>query len=429
MGQARVNGVASGAAGLSVVLWLTFVNSMGTGVVTNGIFFLAKSAYGLGVKGNFALGIVLGLTYIGGAKAVGPLLDWLRRSPTHSTRGAFRWICVGCGALCVVPFVARAFGLGGTWPVWVLVALYAPLTGCMWPITEAYLSGGRRGEKLRRALGAFNITWSIALVAALWVIGPLVKGFPLEVIAALGVMHVATLVLVQRLPAEPAAHTEEGHEPHPAVYSRLLSAHRLLLPLGYLIVSTMSPYLPTAFGAMGIAIVWHTPLTATWHASRVVGFMWLQHDHRWHGTWTGPALATVALVVGFAMVMLSPKLGAPGPEPGGAVPVLVLAAGLILLGLGVAAIYTGALYYAMEVGGSDVDAGGTHEALIGAGYAIGPGIGLGAALATEQAWIDEGAFGWIVTVAMLFLAGATWGWTGLRRSGRAVTEGSRGEPE
>ncbi len=427
MGQARVNGVASGAAGLSVVLWLTFVNSMGTGVVTNGIFFLAKSAYGLGVKGNFALGIVLGLTYIAGAKAVGPLLGWLRRSPTHSTRGAFRWISVGCGALCVIPLAAQTLHIGGNWPVWVLVALYAPLTGCMWPITEAYLSGGRRGEKLRRALGAFNVTWSIALVAALWVIGPLVGGHPLAVIAGLGLLHVATLLLVQRLPAEPAAHADVGHEPHPAVYTRLLSAHRLLLPLGYLIVSTMSPYLPTAFGAMGIAIVWHTPLTATWHASRVLGFVWLQHDHRWHGTWIGPALATVALVVGFALVMLSPKLGLTGAVPGGAIPIVVLATGLVLLGFGVAAIYTGALYYAMEVGGSDVDTGGTHEALIGAGYAIGPGIGLSAALATEQAWIDEGAFGWIVVVVMVLLAGATWIWTGRRRTAAPVTAGSPGE--
>ena len=56
-------------AALGPVLWLTFINSVGTGIVTNGIYFLAKSAYGLGTKGNFALGVVLGLTYIAGALA------------------------------------------------------------------------------------------------------------------------------------------------------------------------------------------------------------------------------------------------------------------------------------------------------------------------------------------------------------------------
>ena len=42
----------------------------------------------------------------------------------------------------------------------------------------------------------------------------------------------------------------------------------------------------------------------------------------------------------------------------------------------IATIYTGAIYYAMAVGHSEVDAGGTHEALIGVGYTVGPACGL-----------------------------------------------------
>lgn len=425
MNREGVNGVASGAAGLGLVLWLTFINSTGTGVVTNGIYFLAKSAYGLGVKGSFALGVVLGVTYIAGAVAVGPLLLWLRRSPRHTTRGAFACIGVLCGLLCLVPLIAQMAGAGGAWPAWVLVAVYSPLTGCMWPITEAYLSGGRRGEVLRRALGGFNVTWSLSLVVAFWAMGPLVKKYPLEVIAFLGFLHIVTFVLVRMLPAEPAAHAHEDHEPHPLVYTRLLRAHRLLLPLGYLIVSTMSPYLPTAYAAMGVAIGWQTPLTATWHAARLAGFVWLQHDHRWHGRWWAPVAATGALVVGFAMVMLAPKLG---PAQEGLASLLVLGGGLVLLGLGIATVYTGALYYAMAVGGADVDAGGTHEALIGAGYTIGPGIGLTAAIATERGWIGGGAFEWIVVGAMTLLAAFAWIRTARRRAVSAVTTLSRQTP-
>ncbi|MBX3360888.1 MAG: hypothetical protein KF912_08555 [Phycisphaeraceae bacterium] len=400
-----VNGLASGSAGLGLVLWLTFINSMGTGVVTNGIYFLTKSAYGFGIKGSFALGVVLGLTYIAGAKAVGPMLNWLKRSPRHSTRGAFLLITIGCGLLCLVPLAAQFLGIRGQWPAWVLVAAYSPLTGCMWPITEAYLSGGRRGESLRRALGAFNVTWSTALVAAFWAMGPLVKEHPLSVVAGLGVLHLLTIALVAALPAEPAAHSHEDAEPHPPIYTRLLSAHRLLLPLGYLIVSTMSPFLPTAYAAMGLAVGWHTPLTATWHAARVAGFFWFQHDQRWHGRWWAPVAASVAVVIGFGLVMLATKAG---PLTESVLPIVMIASGLVLLGLGVAAIYTGALYYAMAVGGAEVDAGGTHEALIGAGYTIGPGIGLAAAVATERAWLDAGAFEWIVVVAMVAVSGLTW---------------------
>src|SRR5690606_33164679 len=54
----------------------------------------------------------------------------------------------------------------------------------------------------------------------------------------------------------------------------------------------------------------------------------------------------------------------------------VACVGLALFGFGLGGVYTGALYYVMEVGASEVEAGGTHEALIGGGYTLGPLIGL-----------------------------------------------------
>lgn len=409
-------GPGTRVAPLRPILTLTFINSLGTGVVTNGIFFLAASAYGLGAAANFALGIVLGITYITGAKAVGPLLAWLRRSPRHSTRNALALILTLCGLLCFVPYAAETLNIGGAWPAWLLVAAYSPLTGCLWPIVEAYLSGGRREESLRRSLGVFNTTWSASLVLAFWAIGPLVEGRPLEVIAGLGVLHVASVGLVAFLPREPAAHAhDEGHA-HPASYERLLDAHRLLLPLTYLIVSAMAPYLPTAMATLGIEMAWQTPLAATWLLTRVAGFVWMQHDHRWHGKWAAPALATVAILAGFGLVMLSPRIGeGAGREIG----VAVLATGLGVLGIGVAAIYTGALYYAMEVGGADVDAGGTHEALIGVGYTLGPGLGLAAFAAEAEGLLAKGLFEPLVVGMMGTLAIGVWIWT-MSRTRRAA---------
>jgi hypothetical protein len=426
MNTRGVNGLASGlskppVAGLGPVFWLTFINSLGTGVVTNGIFFLATSAYSLGTKGNFALGILLGITYIAGAKAVGPLLVWLKRSPRHSTRGAFHLIVVLCALLCGLPMLARFMGAQGSWPVWVLVGLYSPLTGCIWPITEAYLSGGRRGHTLRSALGTFNVIWSVALVVALWGIGPFVKSFPLEVIAGLGLLHLSTIALIRLLPAEPAAHPDEHHEPHPEVYHRLLNLHRFLLPLTYLIVSTMSPYLPTAMAALSVKDVWQTPLAATWHATRVGGFLWLQFDHRWHGRWWMPIAASSCILVGFAAVMLAPQIGAitNGSAPGLGPALWVLAFGLGLLGIGVAAIYTGALYYAMEVGSAQVDAGGTHEALIGTGYTLGPAIGLVATIAVDRHLMAPSTFAPAVVCVMLALTLLVFGQALLRSRRRS----------
>ncbi len=74
-------------------------------------------------------------------------------------------------------------------------------------------------------------------------------------------------------------------------------------------------------------------------------------------------LGALAMAGGFAVVVLA-----------GSLPLLFLGFGGMGVGLGV--IYNAALYYAMSTGGAAVEAGGTHEALIGAGYAVGPLIGL-----------------------------------------------------
>ena len=67
---------------------------------------------------------------------------------------------------------------------------------------------------------------------------------------------------------------------------------------------------------------------------------------------------------GFALVVTGPTLG-------------WMLVGLALLGVGLGVVYYAALYYALAVGHARVEAGGTHEGLIGAGYATGPLVGLG----------------------------------------------------
>jgi hypothetical protein len=50
--------------------------------------------------------------------------------------------------------------------------------------------------------------------------------------------------------------------------------------------------------------------------------------------------------------------------------------GLASLGAGQGVIYYSAIYYGLALGGAKVEAGGTHEALVGAGYFVGPLLGL-----------------------------------------------------
>jgi hypothetical protein len=91
----------------------------------------------------------------------------------------------------------------------------------------------------------------------------------------------------------------------------------------------------------------------------------------------------------------------------------VLFAGLLLFGTGMAVIYTAAIYYALEVGKAEVDAGGKHEALIGIGYTVGPGVGLAASVGIDRGAVGAGLFeplvlGGVGLIAVGAVAGVAW---------------------
>jgi hypothetical protein len=278
--------------------------------------------------------------------------------------------------------------------MWLLVCLYQPLTGILWPIVERYLSGGRSGHTLRAALGRWNAAWSSALVvglaaigAATWYWGP--DRFAQPMIAWLGAVHVVSVVLVLPMGREPGAHIAGRHDPHPPVYERMLTTFRILLPTSYIALTALSPFLPTVTARLGVPDAWQSPVGATWTAARVCTFLILERWHAWHGRWW-PATAAVALLLGgFALSILAPHLVGRGDIPAAALTganaplpplaplgTVLLALGLIGVGLGMATIYTASLYYAMECERDEVEAGSRHEALIGLGYTVGPGCGL-----------------------------------------------------
>ncbi|HHN77276.1 MAG TPA: hypothetical protein ENK11_01195 [Phycisphaerales bacterium] len=357
-------------APLPAVLGFTCLNSLGTGAVQMGIFFLLRSAYGFGRRENYLFGLVLYGVYVIGALAAGPMMNRLR-AVGLSTRIVLAAVLVAQAAASFIPGgVAR---LGGTqippqWTVWLAAIGYGVFTGIMWPIVESYLSGGRSGKALNAATGRFNVLWSGAVLASFWLMAPLVEQRPIDVITALGVVQIASAGLLVKFGPNPAKHLPHQHEPHPESWKNLLSAFRVLLPLAYIVAGTLSPLLPTTLDQIGIREAWAPPVASAWLTSRVVVFFIFERWPGWHGRRWVPVLAGGLLLFGFAGTVIAPRLGP------AALPVLI--GTLTLFGAGHAMIYLGALYYALEVGRAEVNAGGVHEALIGLGYALGPAIGL-----------------------------------------------------
>jgi hypothetical protein len=398
------------AAPLGPVLWFVALNSVGTGAVQTGVFFLLRSAYGFGAVDNFVFGLFLYAAYIAGAFAVGPLLA--RRDPARlPMRRALAALVAVQALLSLLPQIA-AWSLGvrtpPLWTMWTVGLGFGVLTGMMWPIAESFLSGGRTGPVLSRATGKFNIVWSTAVVAAFWLMAPLLGERPLAVVTALAGVQAVSLLCLLWFPAEPARHLESRTEPHPELWHKLLIWFRVMLPVGYVLCGALSPLLPSVVGRIGVDEVWMTPIASAWVTSRVVVFAVFERWGGWHGKRWMIWLAGAALIGGFAAVVALP------PSAGTAALVVALA----VFGMGHATAYVGAIYYAMELGDAEVDAGGTHEALIGIGYGMGPVLGL---LAVGVAGEAQGASfdAWMVGLVggVVLLAGAVGVWRSRKRSG------------
>jgi MFS family permease len=350
---------------------MVFLASLGTGVITNGIFFVAKQGAGFGPGLNFALGLMLGVTYIAGAVGIGPALRRVAaRRPEVSSRAVMAALSVLMGLCALLPATAAMTRPEWAAPVvWISVAIYAPCSGAFWPIVESYLSGGRSGARLRRAVGQFNVVWALAVLVALWAMGPLLESAPLVVLIGFGAVQLLATALVIPMGAEPGKHIEEEHEPHPPVYLPLLTTFRLLLPTSYFVVGVWSPYAPEALDRLGVPLAWQTTVAATWMLSRFVVFGLMGRWAAWQGRWWPVVASVVGMVGGIGVALIAPRIG-------GTTGIALVLAGLGALGVANGIIYTASLYYAMEVGRGEVEAGGTHEALIGVGFAGGPATGL-----------------------------------------------------
>jgi len=370
------------------VLAFTFLNSIGSAIIYQGIFFIAREAYGFGPAERFGLGLVYGLTYIPGAIFIGPLLRRLERAGSLSPRGVLAAIMLLMAALCWLPSLAQYFAgdiapiantapsalaakVSGAWSIWLLIALYSPLSGAMWPMVEAFLAGGRSDRQLRSATGKFNVCWAGALVVSLPIIGPIIEHDALLSMQGLSLVHIiAAVVLLRTFNKRPGKHEHHTHVPHPPVYTQLLTFLRILLPTAFLFISTLSPYLPGSLDRLGISTSLATTVASTWLLTRVLTFLAMERWHGWHGKWSTVIWGGGILVISFAITVLAPLL----LPTAAALAVIILA--LAALGIGIGIIYCSALYYAMEVGAAEVDAGGMHETLIGVGYSVGPACGL-----------------------------------------------------
>ena len=341
---------------LWAVLALTGLGSLGTGLYWFGLSFIARYGYGFEQDRNLLFHALLGAVYVVGSLTSGPLTTKLARR--WSTRAQLAAILLGQAAAVSLPIL-----LDGEGWLWLGASIVSVLSALMWPVVESYLGSGRQGEAMRKALAGFNLVWMPATLIPMFLMAPIVEHHARESLSFMVATNLLALLILPKFRPNPKPHGSEApfDESGPR-YRYLLRASRYLLPSSYVLVSVLSPLLPYRMESLGVAVEWQTPLTSVWMAARVAVLIAMWKLASWHGRWSTLVVAGITMSIGFVSVVLTPNL-------------VGMTLGLTLLGTGVGMTYYAALYYALAVGHAEVEAGGTHEALIGLGYTIGPLIG------------------------------------------------------
>ena len=342
-----------------VILYLvTFLESVGTGILQRGTYFYTHERLGFGQLTNLSLALAYGAAYVAGAFAShAAATKWGERRLLTATLVA---LLVVHGAMAFAPgprVLAMAFVISAT------------LRGLKWPLFETYVSAGRTPREILSAVGKYNVSWALAMPVAVGVAGPLISSpWPFLLFALPAAINAISLALVPAFPARPV-HLDHAHPERPAAlelarYRDLLFSARWSLLASYGLLFLLAPLMPEIFDRIGVGIELATPAASLYDVTRVTSFVVLgRTGSSWRGRAAPLAVSALLLPLGFFGVLFAPSL-------------LAALIGEVVLGGAAGFVYTASLSYALVVKNASVDAGGAHEGLIGLGLGLGPLAGI-----------------------------------------------------
>jgi MFS family permease len=391
---------------LARLLVFTFIEEFATVLVHRGVYFYTREALGFGENENLLLALCMGVVYVLGALPSHRTARWL------GNRRALLFL-LACQIATLVFVYHRP--RGGLLAAGFLV--FAGLNAMMWPIVESYVSAGLAPLEASKAIGKFNVSWSVSVPLGVWASGPIIHhtGAGLFLCAAGGMVLAVTLVL--RLKAVPVPLAED-HPGRPSAerlrwLSALMMSSRLSMVAGYAMLYVLSPLLPVFLSELGYTVVAQTGLAGCLDAARAIVFLLMGRTQTWHGRRSILALVAILIPIGF-LIALS----------GGGGGLIVI--GLVLFGASHGVSYYASLYYAMVTGNAAVKSAGMHEGLVGAGFVLGPAAALlGRALGSL--W-HHAAVGILAGVTPIVIIGALGGIWPLLRASRTGSENSRPDP-
>jgi predicted MFS family arabinose efflux permease len=325
-----------------------------------GLFFLTRYELSMSDGQNLILALSSGFAYIIGAQI----------SHHAGTRFSEKKIIIVL--ILIQAFLpVLCYFYNSFLPLCMIFALFSLANGMTWPFAESYASAGLDEKQSSSSIGIYNICWSVAVPLGVWTSSWLISFFGkkelLFVVVSVLVAFIVSLFLPKKIPhVDTIALLEPIGEAKifPNAKAMMLSG-RLSMCYSYALMQLLASLLPGRFYALGISVASAGFITGFIDVARIVAFSWMSFTHCWHGKRILLLLCSPALAIAFVMCMFSDTIW-------------IILIGEIIFGVTAALSYYAALFYVMLIGNSQVNAGASHESIIGVGFIFGPLVGIGA---------------------------------------------------
>jgi len=344
---------------------LTALNTLACSYFGNYVFFLLQQQHGFGNRENLLTCALHGLIYVPAAWFGGRFAE--RHGLTTSLKIGFVGMAVVLFAGGFLPSLA---GVLITLALWTIAMCFT------WPALEAFATHGESDAGTKRMVGIYNLTWSSCAGLMYFAGGSLFEGLGARSLfwipAGILTAQFALTLWLERLPHSPAPPPPaEPHHPEAAAFHQPVSPATFLKmawlanPFAYIAIHSLLAVVPGRSAELGLTVAQSGWFWAVWFLARLGTFFLLWQWGGWHYRFRWMLAAFIALIASYVVLLLGKSFG-------------LLLAAQVVFGLATGLLYYASLFYSMDVGETQGEHGGIHEAAIGLGICLGPAVGAGA---------------------------------------------------
>jgi predicted MFS family arabinose efflux permease len=340
------------------------LGSLACGFYGNYIFFLFRDRHGFGDLGNLGVAALMGFVIAVAAWQGGRFAQ---------RQGCFRAMFLGLGGMMI------ALGLGALFPQLpvqlAVLVLWTASQFVVWPALESLVTEGVDRTGRARLVGIYSVVWATCSALSYFFGGALFERLGSGSIFWLPPgLHLVQVIILWNFARQhqspvtvPVAVSFAAFDLpqqlrsglNPQAFQRLAW---LANPFACVAAFTLLAMIPELARKLGLSTTLAGLFCSVWFFARLASFILLWCWGGWPYRFRWLLAGYVLLLAGFFAVLTAQNLW-------------WLSLGQVAFGFAVGLLYYSSLFYSMDVGEARAEHGGIHEAVMGAGNFVGPGIG------------------------------------------------------